>query len=509
MTDIPGVTRIVARALHSLGWAEAAILTNHVQARTGIGSVAARALLKDAETYREQHGFLRTPRQVADAYLRLLKQYHEEVVMVGSSLYTYALSTSLAANDETVGFFDRTPHENLIEHLIDAFDDLPLLRTPSARAEVLVQLRLQCGDDNFFADARAGVNLRNGFLQMDEAGQITLIPHSPNHKARMRLQVDYDADADSSWLEAAFALTLPDSSARRTLQEVAGSILFRVRPVKDNVRGLCFLYGASGSGKSTIIEMLKGLLPPDVVGSVPPEHWGDPNYRAALENLVLNVVTELGTTRLAGEHVKKIVSCEPIIARKMRNNPFTFTPIAQHLFAGNEVPRISDTTNAFARRINVITFEQTIAEGQVDSGLLERVKANPNALLAFAATGATRLRQQGVFTTPPGHDLAIAEMQHGHDPSLLFAHTQVRKDPNGRVTTVALRNALIAFASERDMRVSANDDGAIRKVARVLYDKHGAQRCKVNGNPFYKGVSLITGAQPEVERTSEVGLDDL
>jgi energy-coupling factor transporter ATP-binding protein EcfA2 len=510
-TNVSKMARIVAAALPNLELAEAAILSDYVRERAGISQVAARALLKDAENYRNDHGFLRTPKQVADAYLRLLEQHYLKIVLVGSSLYAYASGSEPADADEgqKTGFFERTPLKEVIDHMVDTFDDLPLLRSVRGRDEVLMHLRLRCSDEDFFVDARAGVNLRNGFLQMDKAGDVTFLPHSPDYKARMRLEIDYDPNVDTSWLDAAFALALPDLTARMVLQEVTGSIIFGVRPAKDGVRNMTILYGASGSGKSTIINMLTGLLPAEVVGSVPPEHWADPNYRAKLENVLLNIVTELGTTKLGGEHVKRIVSCEPITTRLMRRDPVVITPMARHLFAGNVLPRIADKTDAFARRIIVITFKRTLANEQVDTGLLQRVQADPNALIAFAAAGAARLLQRGVFTTPPGQELAIAEMQHGHDWHLLFAHTQVRKDPTGRVTTDAMRNALKAFVAERDPTPVPVNDGAIRKVVEVLYAKYGAIRRKSNGHPFYEGVSLVASEGDDENDATDVDLNDL
>jgi len=512
--DIPALTHIIGKSLHRLEMAEAEILCDFVKAKTGMSTTAARALLRGAKCYREGHGTLQTPRQVANAYLSLLDSDYGQVVFTGSSLYVYE-DVTVPPDDEIEGgadegFFERVPFDALEKDLVETFDDLPLLRSSAGRKEVLSQLRLMRGQDDFFVDARSGVNLKNGFLHLDGDGQLHLLPHAPEHKARLRLEAAYDSAANFNWLEAAFARTLPDFAARLALQEVAGSILFGIKPARDNVRGMFLLWGASGSGKSTIIEMLVRLLPREVVGSVPPEHWNDPIFRASLENLLLNVVTELGgTVRIRGDQMKKIVSGEPTTGRRMRNDPFSFTPVAKHLFATNELPRILDKTDAFARRILVLHFPETLVGDQVDTGFIDKVDADPNALIAFAAAGAARLMRQGAFTTPSSHHLAVAEMQYGNDPAELFAHTQVEQAPGCRITTIELRSALKTFYDERGFEQSSINDQTIAKVVGVLQNKCGATRHKSNGQPFYKGVALTRADCPRDDGALQVDLNDL
>ena len=513
-TDIPALQAILVDVPKMLGLAESAVLEDELRQRTGFSLRVVSALIKEVGSFCEGHGYLHTTQDIVDAYLKLLRSNYEDLVWSSDSLYVYEarhdeVADDMSSTNET-GFFQRIGYDELKKHLMETFGDLPALRSEGGRKEVLAQLRLRLLDDEFFVDAQSGVNLRNVFLSMDQTGTLNLLPHSPAHKARMRIEADYDPAAAFDWLDAAIALTLPGQLSRDTLQEIAGAILFNVRPSKDSVRGMFILYGPQSSGKSTIIALLENLMPPAVVGSVPPENWGDPNYRAALDGLLLNVVTELGgATRIGGDHMKKIVSCERMIVRRMRRDPVNIVPLARHLFATNELPRITDRTDAFERRMSVVTFPRSLERHEVDGDFLKRLRANPSAILNWAAVGAFRLMATGAFTVPDGHLRATAEMQHGSDAAMVFAHTQIRRSPGGRITTAELRDALRAFAEQRDVDPNTMHDGAIRKVADVMQKKLGATRRKTNGSPFYEGVSLVTDPPLETSGPDEVDLDDL
>ena len=511
--DIPALQAILVDVPRMLGLAESAVLEDELRRRTGFSQRVVSALIKEASSFCEGHGYLNTTQDIVEAYLKFLYTHYESLVWVGDSLYVFEASSKEVTNDtaliDNTGFYQRINIDELRKDLVEAFGELPGFSSEGSRREVLAQLRLHLLKDDFFVDAQSGVNLRNLFLSMDEAGNLNLLPHSPAHKARMRIEADYDPAAAFDWLDAAITLTLPDQLSRDALQEIAGAILFNIRPSKDSVRGMFILYGPRNSGKSTIITLLEALLPSAVVGSVPPENWGDPNYRAALEGLLLNVVTELGgTTRIGGEHMKKIVSCEQMIVRRMRRDPVNIVPLARHLFATNELPRVIDKTDAFERRMLVLTFPRSLERHEVDGNFLGRLQANPSAILNWAAAGAARLMATGAFTVPLGHHLAAAEMQHGGDAAMVFAHTQVRQSPGSRVTTAELRDAMRAFAEQRDLDPNTMHDGAIRKVADVMQKKHGATRRKTNGNPFYEGVSLVSHT-PDPRGPDEVDLDEL
>lgn len=395
--DIKALRVILRNAVPNLGMAELAILEEFLVDQTGFGQRTVSAMVKEAKNFVSGHRYIHDVNDAVKAYTGAMDATFPVVVSCGSGLYTY---------DESTGTFDFDRPEDVEKHVIDTFGGHPLLQRDSAVRLILKRVRLHYANETFFSDAKAGVNLADGFLSISAEGNPELLPHSPDNKARMQIDVAYNTEAPFDWLDTALRRTLPNQSSVDAIQEIVGAIAFNVKPTKDDVRRMFVLYGARNSGKSTIINLLLALLPTKSVGSVPPGHWNDPNYRANLEGLSLNYVTELGgSTKIGGEHMKKIVSCEPIIVRRMRRDPVTIIPQAWHVCATNELPRIVDKTNAFERRLIVITFPRSLDTSEVDPTFLDKIRADPNGVLRWASIGAARLIRNGAFTVPDGHAL--------------------------------------------------------------------------------------------------------
>lgn len=501
--DIRTIQDIVRDAVFAeLRVVEIAHLEEIIQDHTGLAPKTVSAMIKEARNFHEDHGYLNTQREVVKAYMRGFESTYQKVVWVGGSLFYYQSQPAFGGElptdesnggDPETGYFQRATPDELEKHLLQSFEQLPLVHTTSKRQEVVRQLATRLTDDDFFADARPGVNLANGFVGWDETNGLVLLPHDPAHKARMKLEARFDPEASYGWLTEMLARTLQDQSKLDTLQEIAGAVIFNIRPQDDEARRLIVFVGPMSSGKSTLINMLEDLMPSSAVASVPPSEWSKEYHRARLEGVSLNIVTELGgDMRIAGEHVKKIGSCEPVLARHPYGRPFMFRPTAWHLFATNELPRIVDKTGAFERRLLCLTFDRSLSPDEVDGSFADRLRENASAVINWAAAGAARLQENGRFTLPTGHALAAARMQHGDDDlGAILAHTRAELSHGDKVTVHDIRRALGELAATLDQDPAVVHDGMIKKfVANIR--RLGATRHKMNGVPFYRGVRLIS-----------------
>jgi hypothetical protein len=489
--DVHGIRAILISAkADGVSEGEMAFLTSIFCEDTNFPKSAMYAIIKEVRNHKEGHGVLETALDIGTAFAAELRKAYEHAAWVGGCLYIYE-----------EGYYQRYDEDAVEQHLLSEFAEIPGVHSLRKRKEAIIHLSKQLQDDDFFADAAPGVNLENGFAQLDLRNGLVLVAHSHQHKARMKLAAAFDALAPHEWLDEAMSLTLPDPDKRKALQEVLGAILFNVTPLKDSIRRLIFLHGPRNSGKSTIISLVEALVPPQVVASVPPGNWSDPYYRAGLQGVAVNVVTELGaSTRIAGEHIKKIGSGEPISARLPYGRPFNFRCFAWHLFATNELPRVQDSSDASERRMLCLNFDRSLQADQIDADFLDRVGQNPSALLRWAAAGAVRLQTDGRFTLPRCHARSAAVMRHGSDLAAILAETRVEAAPAATVTTIALRGALRSLAIELgidpDNGASAITDGTVKRLVGELARRYGATRHKNAGAPFYRGVRLVDAAPP-------------
>jgi len=131
---------------------------------------------------------------------------------------------------------------------------------------------------------------------------------------------------------------------------------------------------ASGSQHTTDLAMLKGA-----------------RFVSAQE-------TEEGRN-WAESKIKSITGGDSITARKMRQDNVTFEPTFKIVMAGNHKPSLRNVDEAIRARLNLIPFTVTIPESERDPDLVEKLKEELPAILAWAIEGCLQWQEQGL--NPP------------------------------------------------------------------------------------------------------------
>lgn len=148
----------------------------------------------------------------------------------------------------------------------------------------------------------------------------------------------------------------PDLAA--FLQRVAGYCL--TGSTRDHA--LFFFYGTGGNGKGVFLNTLIGIFG-DYATTSPMETFtasvGDrhPTDLAMLRGarLVTAQETEEGR-QWAESKIKSLTGGDPITARFMRQDFFTFTPAFKLLIAGNHKPGLRNVDEAMRRRFHLVPF---------------------------------------------------------------------------------------------------------------------------------------------------------
>jgi P4 family phage/plasmid primase-like protien len=176
-------------------------------------------------------------------------------------------------------------------------------------------------------------------------------------------------------------------------------------------QNLVFIWGPGGNGKSLFINVLSGVLGDyarvatmdTFTASYGDKHTTDIAMLVGAR-LVTASETQSGK-RWDDQRVKSLTGGEPVTARFMRQDNFTFLPQFKLIFIGNHKPEIRDVDEAMRRRIQLVPF--TVTPAKIDKQLGAKLRDEWPAILAWMVEGCLAWQQHGL--NPPARVKAATE----------------------------------------------------------------------------------------------------
>ena len=204
------------------------------------------------------------------------------------------------------------------------------------------------------------------------------------------------------WQDFLRTVTDGDDKLQEYLQRMAGYCL--TGSIREHA--LFFAYGTGGNGKGVMINTLTKILG-DYAAVASMETFTasktdrHPTDLAMLRGarLVTAQETEEGR-QWAESRIKALTGGDPITARFMRQDFFTFCPIFKLLIAGNHRPGLRSVDNAIRRRMNQLPFTISISAEKRDLDLPEKLKAEWPGILQWAIDGCLKWQQIGLAAPP-------------------------------------------------------------------------------------------------------------
>jgi len=180
-------------------------------------------------------------------------------------------------------------------------------------------------------------------------------------------------------------------------------------------------YGEGANGKSTFLEALRYVLG-DYSHNTPfstlemKGRTSIPNDVAALAGRRFVTAIETNdSVRLNEARLKGLTGSDAITARYLHKEFFTFHPVAKMWLAFNHKPLVADDSHGFWRRMRLIPFPRIFVEDAMDKELLDKLKAEGPAILAWAVRGCREWQEKGLGL-PPAVEAATQEYREESDP---------------------------------------------------------------------------------------------
>jgi putative DNA primase/helicase len=232
---------------------------------------------------------------------------------------------------------------------------------------------------------------------------------------------------------------------------------------------LFFLYGTGGNGKGVFLNTWHGIMgsyatiaPMETFTASQTERH--PTDLAMLRGarVVMAQETEEGH-RWAESRIKAMTGGDPVTARFMRQDFFTYQPQFKLMIAGNHKPSLRNVDEAMRRRFNLIPFTVTIPKHERDPALQEKLKAEWPGILQWAIEGCLAWLANGL-QPPDAVRLATEDYLAEEDTLQKFLDEKCCKASPSEFEEVSA-----LFAAWRDWcNVTGEYSGSIKRFSQNL-----------------------------------------
>lgn len=255
---------------------------------------------------------------------------------------------------------------------------------------------------------------------------------------------------------------------------------------------LALFHGLGANGKGVLMH---------VVGWVLGSYFGNmsfstielkqratiPSDLAALEGKRIVTASESGEVRLNEPRIKALTGCDPITARYLYGEQFTFIPTAKFILATNTKPVVADNSHGFWRRLRLIPFTRCFEGSARDERLEDYLKAEEGpGILRWLVDGCLAWQAEGLGE-PAVVRAATDEYRTDSDPLAEFIAEVCESDVTAVTRAAELFDAYGKWADKQRLSKLERLNG--KDFGRRLGERFSKKR--TNTGAVYEGVRLI------------------
>ena len=244
-------------------------------------------------------------------------------------------------------------------------------------------------DPHLLGVANGVVDLRTGKIR----------PGQPGDRLTMQAPLEYDPKAECPrWDRFLHQIFECDTELIGFIQRAAGYSL--TGSVREQVLFLC--HGTGSNGKSVFLNILRHLAG-DYAQNIPftvlelQQRPSLTNDLAAMAGKRLVTSSETNeSTRLNEARIKALTGGDPITARFLYSESFTYEPVAKFWLALNHLPQVRDDSHGFWRRVRVLPFKVIFKGENADQELSLKLRQELPGILNWAVQGALNWQAVGL-----------------------------------------------------------------------------------------------------------------
>jgi len=333
------------------------------------------------------------------------------------------------------------------------------------------------------------INLKNGLLNLRT---FELKPHTPDFLSTIQIPVEYNPNAKSELWEKVVHEDLYEEDTL-VLQEAFGYSLY-----PSNIAQKMFVFlGQGNNGKSLILHVLEELIDKEHVANISPQELESNRFASSyLFGKLVNIYPDLPNFALQSSgKLKALVSGDSLTVEEKFKKPFSFRNHAKFYFSANILPKVSDNTLAFYRRLIIINFPKTFDESSADTTLAEKLTRPEelSGILNWALEGLQRLIQNNFRFS---YKKSVEEIQEiytrSSDPVKAFLDEETIEDSEAYIIKQDLYEAYKEYVKKHKLMSPLTPTTFFRNLLKYRKLKTEHKNVKGERKWVYTGIRLKT-----------------
>jgi len=343
-------------------------------------------------------------------------------------------------------------------------------------------------EGEFFAN-KPYVNCLNGVLDVEND---ILLPHSPDFLFSHCIRANYNKKLRCiKFLEFLDLITGGDEELKDLIQVMMGYIFSHY----SNAKVAFLIYSEPHAGKSVLCRVIEKVVGDDASAHVDLADFTKQEYAAALDDMLLNVASDLENKPLkeVGCFKKLVSHDDTITTRSLYSNPKDLKSEAVMLFSSNHhldfdpSVDINDVMAVF-RRLVYIPFQNfPISEDKENKHMSEELLEERDAIFTWAMQGLKKYVQSGERI--PKSRLSEEEKNKNiasYCPEKVFYDTCIKKEEGSYVRVSAIKDAYDNFYRD-------NYPGKRGDIIRYIGEIQRIPKTKLRVNEYGERDTLSTG----------------
>lgn len=263
--------------------------------------------------------------------------------------------------------------------------------------EVLNYLNIQCHIDRPDMDEYI-INCKNGRLDL-LTGE--LLPHTPQAVDFQQIGAAYDPAVHVEAVDKMlFRVFCGDYQIFKLFEEMLGYCLIK----NCRMQAMFIFFGDGNNGKSTLLRIIQQFIGSGNYSTLTIQDLEKQFRPAELADKLVNLGDDIPPTTIKDSSIlKSVTTGEEITVERKNKDPFILRNYATLIFTTNKMPRVSDKSFGFYRRLKLIPldaqFSKTDPDFDPDISAKVSTPAAMTYLLNMAMRGLRRLMKHG-FTEP-------------------------------------------------------------------------------------------------------------